>query len=226
MSNSIFKPFVEKIGNADAEEFIGNEGDLFYDPTTTTLRISDGETPGGNVVSGGGGGSSTPAPVLVSALPSAATAGVGATRFVTNANSRTFGAIVAAGDGTNTASITITGRQSMMEMGSVTFGSNGSSIQIANVAGDFLTALQAGVPIGSTLTASSSMGGTPSVYTLTSVFAYDAMAQGGSGAWVANTTPVSGATSPMSVNTITIVTPTTYTVPSPVYSDGTNWRIG
>lgn len=224
MSNKTFKPFVEKIGNTDAEDFIGNEGDLFYDPTTTTLRISDGETPGGNVVSGGGGGSSTTTPVLVSALGSAATAGAGATRFVSNANSRTFGAIVAAGDGTNNNSITILGRQSMMEMGSVTFGSNGSSIQIANVAGDFLTALQAGVPIGSTLSATG-MGST-SVFTLTSVFTYDAMAQGGSGAWVANTTPVSGSTSPMSVNTISIVTPTTYTVPSPVYSDGTNWRIG
>jgi hypothetical protein len=225
MSNKTFKPFVEKIGNTDAEDFIGNEGDLFYDPTTTTLRISDGETPGGNVVSGGGGGSSTTTPVLVSALGSAATAGAGATRFVSNANSRTFGAIVAAGDGTNTNSITILGRQSMMEMGSVTFGSNGSSIQIANVSGDFLTALQAGVPIGSTLTATGNSG-SPSVFTLTSVFTYDAMAQGGSGAWVANTTPVSGSTSPMSVNTISIVTPTTYTVPSPVYSDGTNWRIG
>jgi len=217
------KIFVDKMGGRSASAYIGQTGDLFYDPTSTTLRISDGETPGGNVVSGGGG-SSTPAPVLVSALGSAATAGAGATRFVSNANSRTFGAIVAAGDGTNTASITILGRQSMMEMGSVTFGSNGSSIQIANVAGDFLTALQAGVPIGSTLSATG-MGST-SVFTLTSVFAYDAMAQGGSGAWVANTTPVSGSTSPMSVSTITIVTPTTYTVPSPVYSDGTNWRIG
>lgn len=53
----IYRPFLEKIGGPEsAATFVGNEGELFYDPATTTLRISDGSTPGGTEVSGGGGG--------------------------------------------------------------------------------------------------------------------------------------------------------------------------
>lgn len=48
--NTIFRNFVERLGSTRAEEFIGNEGDLFYDPNTATLRVSDGVTPGGVVV--------------------------------------------------------------------------------------------------------------------------------------------------------------------------------
>lgn len=50
----IYRPFVEKLGGStSASQFIGNSGELFYDPATTTLRISDGSTPGGTVVSSG-----------------------------------------------------------------------------------------------------------------------------------------------------------------------------
>lgn len=56
MSNTIFRPFLEKLGGTKVSDFIGKEGDLFYDPATTTLRISDGSTPGGIVFSSGGGG--------------------------------------------------------------------------------------------------------------------------------------------------------------------------
>lgn len=50
---AVYRPYVEKLGgNTSATAFIGNSGEIFYDPTTTTLRISDGTTPGGNVVSG------------------------------------------------------------------------------------------------------------------------------------------------------------------------------
>tara|TARA_Y100001970_G_scaffold228511_1_gene283040 strand:- start:30799 stop:31332 length:534 start_codon:yes stop_codon:yes gene_type:complete len=55
--SSVYRPFPEKLGGQNAATFVGNEGDLFYDPTTTTLRISDGSTPGG--VGIGGGGSTT-----------------------------------------------------------------------------------------------------------------------------------------------------------------------
>ena len=48
--NTTFRVFVEKLGNIEAVDFIGNEGDLFYDPNTTTLRVSDGSTPGGSQV--------------------------------------------------------------------------------------------------------------------------------------------------------------------------------
>ena len=53
--SSVFRAFVEKLGGSDASTFVGNRGELFYDPETSTLRVSDGSTPGGIVVSGGGG---------------------------------------------------------------------------------------------------------------------------------------------------------------------------
>lgn len=57
MTNKTYVAFVDKQGGTTATSYIGNEGELFYDPTTTTLRVSDGSTPGGTVVSGAGGGS-------------------------------------------------------------------------------------------------------------------------------------------------------------------------
>ena len=53
----VFRPFLEKIGGStSATTYVGTAGDLFYDPETTTLRISDGSTPGGSTINGGGGG--------------------------------------------------------------------------------------------------------------------------------------------------------------------------
>jgi hypothetical protein len=49
-----FKPFLEKLGGTSASSYIGNEGELFYDPSTGSLRLSNGSTPGGQVVSSGG----------------------------------------------------------------------------------------------------------------------------------------------------------------------------
>ena len=43
------------MGGTAANTYIGTEGELFYDPTTTTLRVSNGTTAGGTIVSGGGG---------------------------------------------------------------------------------------------------------------------------------------------------------------------------
>ena len=64
--NTTFRSLVEKLGGTEPSEFIGNEGDLFYDPNTSTLRVSDGKTPGGIIVNGGGGsgGGLTEAEVL------------------------------------------------------------------------------------------------------------------------------------------------------------------
>lgn len=56
IENSTFRAYTEKLGATEASNFIGNEGDLFYDPNTSTLRVSNGVTPGGIPVSGGGGG--------------------------------------------------------------------------------------------------------------------------------------------------------------------------
>ena len=56
MSNKTFKVFVDKMGGTTATSYIANDGELFYDPASTTLRVGDGETPGGTVLSGVGGG--------------------------------------------------------------------------------------------------------------------------------------------------------------------------
>ena len=47
---SVYRAFPEKLGGQSATSFVGNQGDLFYDPTTATLRVSDGSTAGGVVV--------------------------------------------------------------------------------------------------------------------------------------------------------------------------------
>jgi hypothetical protein len=54
MSNKTFKLFAEKMGGRVADDYIGNAGEIFYDPTTTSLRISDGSTAGGTAISTGG----------------------------------------------------------------------------------------------------------------------------------------------------------------------------
>lgn len=54
MANKTFKLFSDKMGGRTASEYIGIEGEIFYDPTTTSLRISDGSTVGGQSLSSGG----------------------------------------------------------------------------------------------------------------------------------------------------------------------------
>lgn len=51
IQNTTFRVYVEKLGASLASDFIGNEGDLFYDPNDAELRLSDGSTPGGVVIS-------------------------------------------------------------------------------------------------------------------------------------------------------------------------------
>ena len=51
IQNTTFRVYVEKLGATEALDFIGNEGDLFYNPNEAELRLSDGTTPGGNTVS-------------------------------------------------------------------------------------------------------------------------------------------------------------------------------
>lgn len=55
MSNKTYKLFADKMGGRPASEFVGQPGEIFYDPDSTSLRISDGVTPGGVVLSSGGG---------------------------------------------------------------------------------------------------------------------------------------------------------------------------
>jgi len=56
MTNKTFVAFVDKQGGTNVTDYIGNEGELFYDPSTTTLRVSDGSTPGGIAIPGSSGG--------------------------------------------------------------------------------------------------------------------------------------------------------------------------
>jgi hypothetical protein len=51
-----FKLYADKMGATDPATYIGRDGDIFYDPDTGSLKISDGTTPGGNSIGGGGGG--------------------------------------------------------------------------------------------------------------------------------------------------------------------------
>jgi hypothetical protein len=51
-----FRKIKAGLVNADIEQFIGEVGNLFFDIETGILRLSNGVTPGGNVVSGTGGG--------------------------------------------------------------------------------------------------------------------------------------------------------------------------
>jgi len=54
MANAVYKLFLEKLGDSDATTFIGEVGDIFYDPTTSLIRRSDGSTPGGITITGAG----------------------------------------------------------------------------------------------------------------------------------------------------------------------------
>jgi hypothetical protein len=55
--NTTYRVLVEKLGAQDASAFVGNEGEVFYDPNTPALKLSDGSTPGGVAIGGTGGGS-------------------------------------------------------------------------------------------------------------------------------------------------------------------------
>jgi hypothetical protein len=46
-TNTAYRLFVEKLGAENPSEFVGNKGELFYDPNVGDIRYSDGVTPGG-----------------------------------------------------------------------------------------------------------------------------------------------------------------------------------
>jgi hypothetical protein len=54
--NTTYRVLVEKLGDSDPEEFIGNQGELFYDPNAPILKLSDGSTAGGASIGGTGTG--------------------------------------------------------------------------------------------------------------------------------------------------------------------------
>lgn len=59
VTNTTYRFLVEKLGGTDPATFVGNEGEVFYDPdaSSPTIRLSDGSTAGGISVGGSGGSS-------------------------------------------------------------------------------------------------------------------------------------------------------------------------
>ena len=55
-TNTTYRFLVEKLGATDPTAFVGNEGEVFYDPSVAALKLSDGSTSGGVTIGGGGGG--------------------------------------------------------------------------------------------------------------------------------------------------------------------------
>ena len=49
-TNTVYRLFVEKLGGANPTTFVGDEGEVFYDPNDGVLKISDGSTPTGLVM--------------------------------------------------------------------------------------------------------------------------------------------------------------------------------
>jgi hypothetical protein len=56
ITNTTYRFLVEKLGDSNPTQFVGNEGEVFYDPNNPLLKLSDGTTPGGVSVGGEGGG--------------------------------------------------------------------------------------------------------------------------------------------------------------------------
>jgi hypothetical protein len=64
INNTTYRFLVEKLGDSDPEKFVGNEGEVFYDPNNPILKLSNGTTPGGVSVGGGGEGGVETDPVF------------------------------------------------------------------------------------------------------------------------------------------------------------------
>ena len=47
MSNVTYKLFAEKLGGTNPESYVGDAGDIFFDPSSGQLKVSDGSTAGG-----------------------------------------------------------------------------------------------------------------------------------------------------------------------------------
>jgi hypothetical protein len=59
ITNTTYRILVEKLGDSQPTQFVGNEGEIFYDPNITSLSLSDGSTMGGLAICGGNQGSWT-----------------------------------------------------------------------------------------------------------------------------------------------------------------------
>jgi len=46
-TNTVYRVFLEKLGGVAPSQFVGDEGELFFNPNIPSLKLSDGVTPGG-----------------------------------------------------------------------------------------------------------------------------------------------------------------------------------
>ena len=52
ITNTTYRILVEKLGDSDPSQFVGNEGEIFYNPTIPAFKLSNGSTVGGLGISG------------------------------------------------------------------------------------------------------------------------------------------------------------------------------
>lgn len=50
--SSVYRAFLSKMGGTNPAEYVGHEGEIFWDPSVGTLKLSDGSTPGGITING------------------------------------------------------------------------------------------------------------------------------------------------------------------------------
>lgn len=53
-TNTTYRVYVEKLGATSVSQFVGNPGEIFYDPADPKLKFSDGSTAGGLTLGGSG----------------------------------------------------------------------------------------------------------------------------------------------------------------------------
>jgi hypothetical protein len=94
--NTTYRVLVEKLGDSDPSQFIGNEGEVFYDPNNPILKLSNGTTPGGLSVGGEGGDGSETDPLF----------SVSAASTITNTNISNWNTAYGWGDHTTVGYLT------------------------------------------------------------------------------------------------------------------------
>lgn len=137
-TNTTYVSLVQKLGGTYPGDFIGEEGDVFWDPSTGALKISDGTTVGGNAISGGGGGGSQTLDdtlllgntsarginVGVSTFASKVVVGGATTALIVTGDARITGILTI-----GTSSITLDGNNNQIKIGTgVTLNESGSAV--------------------------------------------------------------------------------------------------
>ena len=46
-TNTTYRVFLEKLGGINPSDFVGDAGEIFFDPSVAQLKLSDGTTAGG-----------------------------------------------------------------------------------------------------------------------------------------------------------------------------------